>query len=173
MKTDGRQIAQLVWAVARSMALACGCAAAFAHGGAAAGSGVGTGASGNGVAGGGFGGHGAAGGHAAGHVGVARGLAHFASTGLEGHLSQRGPSACCVLGAGVVSPIWDPYFWSDHGYASPAADSHAEAAALPAPSANAPAANRSWYYCADSGGYYPYVRQCASAWQQISPMPSS
>ena len=27
----------------------------------------------------------------------------------------------------------------------------------------------SWYYCADSQTYYPYVQQCASPWQQVAP----
>jgi len=30
-----------------------------------------------------------------------------------------------------------------------------------------------WYYCADSRAYYPYVTQCASAWQPVSPQPPS
>lgn len=28
-----------------------------------------------------------------------------------------------------------------------------------------------WYYCPDSRTYYPYVRGCASDWQQITPPP--
>ena len=28
-----------------------------------------------------------------------------------------------------------------------------------------------WYYCPDSRTYYPYVRQCAGAWQRVSPRP--
>lgn len=28
-----------------------------------------------------------------------------------------------------------------------------------------------WYYCADSQGYYPYVKECAGGWQQVSPQP--
>ena len=28
-----------------------------------------------------------------------------------------------------------------------------------------------WYYCNDSRAYYPYVKQCASAWQRVSPQP--
>jgi hypothetical protein len=26
-----------------------------------------------------------------------------------------------------------------------------------------------WYYCRDSQTYYPYVKQCASPWQQVVP----
>ncbi len=28
-----------------------------------------------------------------------------------------------------------------------------------------------WYYCPDSKTYYPYVKQCASAWQPVTPQP--
>jgi hypothetical protein len=28
-----------------------------------------------------------------------------------------------------------------------------------------------WYYCPDSKTYYPYVKQCASSWQQVAPQP--
>jgi hypothetical protein len=26
-----------------------------------------------------------------------------------------------------------------------------------------------WYYCAESKTYYPYVKSCASGWQQVTP----
>jgi hypothetical protein len=29
----------------------------------------------------------------------------------------------------------------------------------------------SWYYCADPQGYYPYVQQCRTSWQRVSPTP--
>jgi hypothetical protein len=28
-----------------------------------------------------------------------------------------------------------------------------------------------WYYCADTGAYYPYVKECASEWQRVAPAP--
>ena len=28
-----------------------------------------------------------------------------------------------------------------------------------------------WYYCRDSDAYYPYVRQCPTEWQRVSPRP--
>jgi hypothetical protein len=34
-----------------------------------------------------------------------------------------------------------------------------------------PATQNYWYYCADSKSYYPYVNQCASGWQRVSPTP--
>lgn len=47
-----------------------------------------------------------------------------------------------------------------------------------APAASAPAqaaassANAYWYYCAQSQGYYPYVRECPGGWQPVAPQPS-
>lgn len=28
-----------------------------------------------------------------------------------------------------------------------------------------------WYYCRDSGAYYPYVKQCPGGWQRVAPQP--
>ena len=28
-----------------------------------------------------------------------------------------------------------------------------------------------WYYCANTQTYYPYVKQCASPWQRVTPQP--
>jgi hypothetical protein len=30
-----------------------------------------------------------------------------------------------------------------------------------------------WYYCSNPQGYYPYIKQCLGAWQQVNPTPSS
>ena len=29
-----------------------------------------------------------------------------------------------------------------------------------------------WYYCGESNGYYPYVKECPGGWQQVSPVPA-
>ena len=34
-----------------------------------------------------------------------------------------------------------------------------------------PPAESYWYYCPDSKAYYPYVRECGSEWQRVSPRP--
>lgn len=39
------------------------------------------------------------------------------------------------------------------------------------PQAPAAAATNYWYYCAESNAYYPYVQQCAGAWQPVPPTP--
>jgi hypothetical protein len=28
-----------------------------------------------------------------------------------------------------------------------------------------------WYYCSSTHAYYPYVKECAAGWQQVSPQP--
>jgi hypothetical protein len=28
-----------------------------------------------------------------------------------------------------------------------------------------------WYYCDQSKGYYPYVKECPGGWQRVSPVP--
>lgn len=28
-----------------------------------------------------------------------------------------------------------------------------------------------WYYCYNPAGYYPYIRECPSGWQQVEPTP--
>ena len=28
-----------------------------------------------------------------------------------------------------------------------------------------------WYFCKDPNGYYPYVRECKSGWEKVSPTP--
>ncbi|MGQ0512293.1 MAG: hypothetical protein ACT4P9_16950 [Betaproteobacteria bacterium] len=30
-----------------------------------------------------------------------------------------------------------------------------------------------WYYCPDSGAYYPYVGQCPGGWQRVAPQPGT
>jgi hypothetical protein len=38
---------------------------------------------------------------------------------------------------------------------------------------SAPAADAGWwYYCDQSKGYYPYVRECPTGWQRVPPTPS-
>lgn len=38
-----------------------------------------------------------------------------------------------------------------------------------APAAAAPA--NYWYYCAAANSYYPYIKECSSGWQRVSPQP--
>lgn len=58
-----------------------------------------------------------------------------------------------------------PYYYP--GYAAPAAPVQyvEQGQARVAPDQS------SWYYCADPQGYYPYVQQCRTSWQRVSPTP--
>ena len=40
----------------------------------------------------------------------------------------------------------------------------------PAPVVSA-VSDGNWYYCADSNGYYPYVRECPAGWQRVPSQP--
>ena len=44
-----------------------------------------------------------------------------------------------------------------------------QAAPTPEPAAQA----YYWYYCSASRTYYPYVKECPSGWQRVSPQPPS
>ena len=43
----------------------------------------------------------------------------------------------------------------------------------PAPQAQQEAPTGYWYYCADPGAYYPYIKECPAGWQRVAPQPSN
>ena len=43
----------------------------------------------------------------------------------------------------------------------------------PAPQAQQQAPTGYWYYCADPGAYYPYIKECPAGWQRVAPQPSN
>lgn len=43
----------------------------------------------------------------------------------------------------------------------------------PAPQARPQAATGYWYYCADPGAYYPYIKECPAGWQRVAPQPGN
>ncbi len=43
----------------------------------------------------------------------------------------------------------------------------------PAPQAQQQGPVGYWYYCADPGAYYPYVKECPAGWQRVAPQPSN
>lgn len=43
----------------------------------------------------------------------------------------------------------------------------------PAPQAQPQAATGYWYYCGNSGAYYPYVTECPAGWQRVAPQPGN
>jgi hypothetical protein len=42
-----------------------------------------------------------------------------------------------------------------------------------APQAQQQAPTGYWYYCADPGAYYPYIKECPAGWQRVAPQPSN
>jgi len=85
----------------------------------------------------------------------------------------------------VIGPTWGPWYYPPPPYYYPpyyptvvverpapqvyVEQTPAPAAAPPAPAAAAP--TNYWYYCPAAKGYYPYVKECPSGWQKVSPQP--
>jgi len=96
------------------------------------------------------------------------------------------PGRPVVRGAVVVHPRawaagWGPYrWWGPRVFvAPPLVVAPAPLVVTPPPVVPAPplaavgpqAPPASWYYCADSNAYYPYVTQCPSGWVAVAPTP--
>ncbi len=73
------------------------------------------------------------------------------------------PPAPVVVREVVREPL---VFYDERGNPVPPAQPQARA---PAPPSATPAPT--WFYCADSQSYYPYVETCASPWQRVVPHP--
>ena len=71
----------------------------------------------------------------------------------------------------VVGPAW---YWGPAWYYPPPYYYHPPAPP-PAPPVYVeridPAESGWWYYCEQSRGYYPYVKECPSGWQRVPPAP--
>jgi len=70
---------------------------------------------------------------------------------------------------GYQQPYYSPYYGYPPVVVAPAAPP-VYIERQPAPQVQAPASGY-WHYCPDSNAYYPYVQQCASQWQLVSPTP--
>ena|ERR1700690_4332711 len=64
---------------------------------------------------------------------------------------------------------YGPYPYS-YGYGAPAYAPAGPTQYIEQGAASAPP-QAAWYYCADPQGYYPYVQQCRTSWQHVSPTP--
>lgn len=60
-------------------------------------------------------------------------------------------------------------FYDDRGNPVPPAQAQAPAQSSQAPQSGSSAPT--WFFCADSQTYYPYVQTCASPWQRVIPHP--
>ena len=80
------------------------------------------------------------------------------------------------FGFGFGFPVYPaPYYYPPPAYYYPppvyAAPAPAPVYVEPPQTQAAPQSDNFWYYCPDSKTYYPYVKQCRSAWQKVSPQP--
>ena len=66
-----------------------------------------------------------------------------------------------------VGPFWDPWWY---GY-PPAVVYSSPPVYIEQPQSQAPSASHYWYYCAESGRYFPSVTECPGGWQQVAPTP--
>ncbi len=78
-------------------------------------------------------------------------------------------------GPGYYSPYWygPPVIYSAPVYTSPPVVIQSQPPVYverPTATAEAPA-TAYWYYCASTKSYYPYVSECAEAWQRVPPTP--
>jgi len=70
---------------------------------------------------------------------------------------------------------YPPYYYYPSYYPAPVVVQqqptvYVEQNPQPTPAAQPPA-DAYWYYCADSGAYYPYVKECPAGWQRVVPQP--
>jgi hypothetical protein len=104
-----------------------------------------------------------------------------AAAGGNGHGRVFGGRVGFGLGVGLGVVVAAPLFWP--GYYAPYYSPYYAYAPYAYPVNYAPvtqyvqttpvqpAAVSSWYYCAGSKTYYPYVQQCPGGWQQVAPTP--
>ena len=98
-------------------------------------------------------------------------------------LASHGSSRISVgVGFGFGYPYWGSPWgpWGPWGYpyypyyAAPVVVQQAPVTYIEQNSSapSSPAADAGWwYYCDQSRGYYPYVRECPTGWQRVPPAP--
>lgn len=69
----------------------------------------------------------------------------------------------------VSAPI--TYMERSEGQFSNATPVAAQAVAPPAAQQAAPASTNDWFFCRESGKYYPYVQTCPAGWQRVPAQP--
>ena len=86
------------------------------------------------------------------------------------HHRYYGPRVGVYIGPGYPGYYYPPpyYYPPAVAVAPPVYVEQGQSAAVQP----APAQNSSWYYCAASRSYYPYVKECAAGWQQVAPQPN-
>lgn len=96
--------------------------------------------------------------------------AFLASAVLSGSAAAHGVR----FGFNFGFPIYAPWYYAPPAYYYPP-----PVVVAPSPpvyverrdAQPAPPQEHWWYYCAESQSYYPYVKDCPSPWQRVSPRP--
>lgn len=98
-----------------------------------------------------------------------------ASALLAGALASGSAEAHRVrFGFHFGVPLFAPWYYAPPAYYYPPPVVVAPSAPVYVEQSGAqtiPSAEHWWYYCRESQTYYPYVKECASEWQRVSPRP--
>jgi hypothetical protein len=75
---------------------------------------------------------------------------------------------------GVPLGWHSPWYWGPPVYYAPApvVVRPAEPTVYVERSDVVPEGTASWYYCRESNGYYPYVKQCPGGWERVPAQPT-
>lgn len=66
-----------------------------------------------------------------------------------------------------------PYPYYPAYYPGPVVQQPTTYVEQPAPQAQQQAPTGYWYYCAEPGAYYPYIKECPAGWQRVAPQPGN
>src|SRR5438105_2278761 len=79
------------------------------------------------------------------------------------------------FGIGFYDPFWSPWYdpWYYPYYYRPEVVVRYAPPAGSLPPPNTPAPQEYWYRCGNPEGYYPYIRQCNSGWEQVPATPQN
>ena len=91
--------------------------------------------------------------------------------GHGGHFHHGGHGRV-FLGIGLGAPLFWPWYYPP--YYPPtvvAVPSSPPVYVEQGDDGAATAKSDYWYYCPESKGYYPYVRECPRGWQRVAPEP--
>ena len=77
------------------------------------------------------------------------------------------------VGVYIGGPYWGPYWGPAYYYYPPPYYYYPPAPAQPQEYVERidPSEQGWWYYCEQSRGYYPYVKECPAGWKRVSPTP--
>jgi hypothetical protein len=95
--------------------------------------------------------------------------AAVASGGAWAHGGGHGHHGRSHVGVFFSAPLFWPYYPQPYYY-PPVVVTPASPPVYIEQGQSSP--QQYWYFCSEPQGYYPYVKQCASGWQQVAPQPA-